>query len=99
VRRTKKRVIVFNLCGNGLLDLAAYDTYLSGRMHADGGRLGTYGQRLSWCIARGTDPCRSESQHLRKLRDTFVRLFQSLQPIGLVCPLGRDRRPSFGAGH
>ncbi len=28
----KKRVIVFNLSGNGLLDLAAYDTYLSGHM-------------------------------------------------------------------
>jgi len=28
----KKRVIVFNLSGNGLLDLAAYDTYLSGQM-------------------------------------------------------------------
>jgi tryptophan synthase beta chain len=29
----KKRVLVFNLSGNGLLDLAAYDTYLSGAMH------------------------------------------------------------------
>lgn len=28
----KKRVIVFNLSGNGLLDLAAYDSYLSGHM-------------------------------------------------------------------
>jgi tryptophan synthase beta chain len=28
----KKRVLVFNLSGNGLLDLAAYDTYLSGHM-------------------------------------------------------------------
>jgi tryptophan synthase beta chain len=28
----KKRVLVFNLSGNGLLDLAAYDTYLSGEM-------------------------------------------------------------------
>jgi tryptophan synthase beta chain len=28
----KKRVLVFNLSGNGLLDLAAYDTYLSGQM-------------------------------------------------------------------
>ncbi len=28
----KKRVLVFNLSGNGLLDLAAYDTYLSGAM-------------------------------------------------------------------
>ena len=31
-REGKKRVIVFNLSGNGLLDLAAYDTYLSGHM-------------------------------------------------------------------
>jgi len=29
----RKKVIVFNLSGNGLLDLAAYDTYLSGNMH------------------------------------------------------------------
>jgi tryptophan synthase beta chain len=29
-------VIVFNLSGNGLLDLAAYDTYLSGKMHETG---------------------------------------------------------------
>jgi tryptophan synthase beta chain len=29
----RKRVIVFNLSGNGLLDLAAYDSYLSGHMH------------------------------------------------------------------
>lgn len=28
----KKRVIVFNLSGNGLLDLAAYDAFLSGKM-------------------------------------------------------------------
>jgi len=28
----KKRVLVFNLSGNGLLDLAAYDTYLGGEM-------------------------------------------------------------------
>jgi tryptophan synthase beta chain len=28
----EKKVILFNLCGHGLLDLAAYDTYLSGRM-------------------------------------------------------------------
>ena len=27
-----KRVILFNLCGHGLLDLTAYDTYLAGRM-------------------------------------------------------------------
>ena len=33
----RKRVIVFNLSGNGLLDLAAYDTYLSGRMQETGG--------------------------------------------------------------
>lgn len=32
----RKRVIVFNLSGNGLLDLAAYDTYLSGHMHETG---------------------------------------------------------------
>ena len=32
----KKKVIVFNLSGNGLLDLAAYDTYLSGKMHETG---------------------------------------------------------------
>jgi len=35
-REGKKRVIVFNLSGNGLLDLAAYDSYLSGHLH-DGG--------------------------------------------------------------
>ena len=29
----RKKVIVLNLSGNGLLDLAAYDTYLSGKMH------------------------------------------------------------------
>jgi tryptophan synthase beta chain len=28
----KKRVILFNLCGHGLLDLNAYDSYLSGKM-------------------------------------------------------------------
>ncbi|MGB8465377.1 MAG: TrpB-like pyridoxal phosphate-dependent enzyme [Terrimicrobiaceae bacterium] len=32
----RKKVIVFNLSGNGLLDLAAYDTYLSGGMHESG---------------------------------------------------------------
>lgn len=32
----RKRVIVFNLSGNGLLDLAAYDTYLSGQMKDNG---------------------------------------------------------------
>jgi tryptophan synthase beta chain len=32
----KRKVIVFNLSGNGLLDLAAYDTYLSGKMHETG---------------------------------------------------------------
>jgi tryptophan synthase beta chain len=32
----RKQVIVFNLSGNGLLDLAAYDTYLSGKMHETG---------------------------------------------------------------
>ena len=32
----RKKVIVFNLSGNGLLDLAAYDTYLSGHMHETG---------------------------------------------------------------
>ncbi len=32
----RKKVIVFNLSGNGLLDLAAYDTFLSGRMHETG---------------------------------------------------------------
>lgn len=29
----KKRVILFNLSGHGMLDLAAFDTYLSGKMH------------------------------------------------------------------
>ena len=29
----RKKVIVLNLSGNGLLDLAAYDPYLSGKMH------------------------------------------------------------------
>jgi tryptophan synthase beta chain len=28
----KKKVILFNLCGHGMLDLAAYDTFLSGKM-------------------------------------------------------------------
>ncbi|MFB3916788.1 MAG: TrpB-like pyridoxal phosphate-dependent enzyme [Terriglobales bacterium] len=28
----KKRVILFNLCGHGLLDLTAYDAYLSGQL-------------------------------------------------------------------
>ena len=28
----KKRVILFNLCGHGLLDLSAYDSYLSGSL-------------------------------------------------------------------
>jgi tryptophan synthase beta chain len=28
----KKRVIVFNLSGHGMLDLASFDTYLSGKM-------------------------------------------------------------------
>ena len=28
----KSRVILFNLCGHGMMDLAAYDTYLSGSM-------------------------------------------------------------------
>jgi tryptophan synthase beta chain len=28
----KPRVILFNLCGHGLLDLSAYDQYLSGQM-------------------------------------------------------------------
>jgi tryptophan synthase beta chain len=32
----RKRVLVFNLSGNGLLDLAAYDTYLHGRVSEDG---------------------------------------------------------------
>jgi tryptophan synthase beta chain len=32
----RKRVLVFNLSGNGLLDLAAYDTYLSGKLTANG---------------------------------------------------------------
>ncbi len=35
-REGRKRVIVFNLSGNGLLDLGAYDAYLSGHLH-DGG--------------------------------------------------------------
>jgi tryptophan synthase beta chain len=32
----EKRVILFNLCGHGMLDLAAYDTYLSGAMKETG---------------------------------------------------------------
>ncbi len=28
----KKKVILFNMCGHGMLDLAAYDTYLSGKL-------------------------------------------------------------------
>jgi tryptophan synthase beta chain len=28
----KKRVLLFNLCGHGLLDLSAYDSYLSGTL-------------------------------------------------------------------
>jgi tryptophan synthase beta chain len=32
----QKRVLVFNLSGNGLLDLAAYETYLAGKMHETG---------------------------------------------------------------
>ena len=32
----RKRVIVFNLSGNGLLDLAAYDAYLTGHMKDSG---------------------------------------------------------------
>jgi len=28
----RKRVILFNLCGHGLLDLSAYDSYLSGSL-------------------------------------------------------------------
>jgi tryptophan synthase beta chain len=28
----KKRVVLFNLSGNGMLDLSAYETYLSGKM-------------------------------------------------------------------
>jgi tryptophan synthase beta chain len=28
----KKRVILFNLSGNGMLDLSAYETYFSGKM-------------------------------------------------------------------
>jgi tryptophan synthase beta chain len=33
----RRKVIVFNLSGHGLLDLAAFDTYLSGRMQESGG--------------------------------------------------------------
>jgi len=32
----RKQVILFNLSGNGLLDLAAYDSYLSGKMQDSG---------------------------------------------------------------
>jgi len=28
----KKRVILFNLSGNGMLDLSAYETYLTGKL-------------------------------------------------------------------
>jgi tryptophan synthase beta chain len=28
----KKRVILFNLSGNGMLDLSAYETYFSGKL-------------------------------------------------------------------
>jgi tryptophan synthase beta chain len=28
----KKRVILFNLSGNGMLDLSAYETYFTGKM-------------------------------------------------------------------
>jgi tryptophan synthase beta chain len=28
----KKKVILFNLCGHGLLDLSAYETYQTGKM-------------------------------------------------------------------
>jgi tryptophan synthase beta chain len=31
----RKRVILFNLCGHGLLDLSAYDSYLSGNLRDD----------------------------------------------------------------
>lgn len=32
----EKKVILFNLCGHGMLDLSAYDLYLSGKMAATG---------------------------------------------------------------
>jgi tryptophan synthase beta chain len=32
----KKRVIVIGLSGNGLLDLAAFESYLGGHMHETG---------------------------------------------------------------
>jgi tryptophan synthase beta chain len=32
----RKKTILFNLCGHGMLDLPAYDTYLSGKMHDTG---------------------------------------------------------------
>jgi tryptophan synthase beta chain len=32
----KKRVILFNLSGHGLLDLPSYDAYLSGRLKDEG---------------------------------------------------------------
>jgi tryptophan synthase beta chain len=28
----RKRVILFNLCGHGMLDLASYDAYLAGQL-------------------------------------------------------------------
>ncbi|HVU25466.1 MAG TPA: hypothetical protein VHE13_15165 [Opitutus sp.] len=42
-----KRVLVFNLSGNGLLDLAANDTYLSGRMHEANENGGSRTKRLA----------------------------------------------------
>lgn len=35
-KENRKKVIVFNLSGNGLLDLAAYDSFLSGKMQETG---------------------------------------------------------------
>ena len=32
----RKKTILFNLCGHGMLDLPAYDTFLSGKMHDTG---------------------------------------------------------------
>jgi len=32
----KKKVILFNLCGHGMLDLSSYDTFLGGRMQDAG---------------------------------------------------------------
>jgi tryptophan synthase beta chain len=37
----KKRVILFNLCGHGLLDLSAYEAYLSGKLPDTGCGTGT----------------------------------------------------------